>query len=49
MIHLTLKDFIEHFLPDLKDPAFTLMVMVKTIHIMKEEHKTTIDISIEMM
>ena len=46
-VQMTLKEFIEYFQQDLNDPASTLMAIEETIHIMKEEHNTEINISIE--
>ena len=43
----TLKEFVEYLQQDLNDPASTLMVLEETMHIMKEEHNTEINISIE--
>ena len=45
-VQMTLKEFIEYFQQDLNDPASTLMAIEETIHIMKEEHNTEINISI---
>ena len=45
-VQMTLKEFIEYFQQDLNDPASTLMATEETIHIMKEEHNTEINISI---
>ena len=43
---MTLKEFIEYFQQDLNDPASTLMAIEETMRIMKEEHRTEINISI---
>ena len=45
-VQMTLKEFIEYFQQGLNDPASTLMATEETIHIMKEEHNTEINISI---
>ena len=45
-VQMTLKEFIEYFQQDLNDPASTLMAIEETIHIMKEEHTTEMNISI---
>ena len=45
-VQMTLKEFIEYFQQDLNDPASTLMAIEETIHIMKEEHNTEMNISI---
>ena len=45
-VQMTLKEFIEYFQQDLNDPASTLMATEETIHIMKGEHNTEINISI---
>ena len=45
-VQMTLKEFIEYFQQDLIDPASTLMAIEETIHIMKEEHNTEMNISI---
>ena len=42
----TLKEFVEYLQQDLNDPGSTLMVIEETMRIMKEEHKTEINISI---
>ena len=43
---MTLKEFIDYFQQDLDDPASTLIAIAETMHIMKEEHNTEINISI---
>ena len=43
---MTLKEFIEYFQQDLNDPSSTLMAIEETMHIMKEEHNTEINVSI---
>ena len=45
-MQMTLKEFIDYFQQDLNDPESTLMVMVASIRIMKEDHNTEINISI---
>ena len=45
-MQMTLKEFIDYFQQDLNDPESTLMVMVESIRIMKEDHNTEINISI---
>ena len=45
----TLKEFIDYFQQDLNDPASTLIAIEETLHIMKEEHNTEINISIRMI
>ena len=42
-VQMTLKEFIDYFQQDLKDPASTLMAMEETICIMKEDHNTEIN------
>ena len=46
-VQMTLKEFIDYFEKDLNDPASTLIAMEETISIMKEDHNTEINISIE--
>ena len=46
---MTLKEFIDYFHKDLNDPASTLVAIEETMFIMKEEHNTEINISIEMI
>ena len=46
---MTLKEFIDHFQQDLNDPASILVAIEETMHIMKEEHNTEINISIRMI
>ena len=46
---MTLKEFIDYFQKDLNDPASTLVAIEETMFIMKEEHNTEINISIEMI
>ena len=46
---MTLKEFIDYFQQDLNDPASTLIAIEETMHIMKEEHNTVINISIGMI
>ena len=43
---MTFKEFIECFQKDLNNPASKLIAIEKTMHIMKEEHNTGINISI---
>ena len=45
-VQMTLKEFIDYFQQDLDDPASTLIAIGETMHIMKEEHNTEINISI---
>ena len=46
---MTLKEFIDYFQKDLNDPASTLVAIEETMLIMKGEHNTEINISIEMI
>ena len=46
---MTLKEFIDYFQQDPNDPASTLIAIEETMHIMKEEHNTVINISIGMI
>ena len=46
MMQMTLKESIDYFQQDLNDPASTLITIKETIHIMREEHNTKINISI---
>ena len=43
---MTLKEFIDYFQQGLNDPASILMAIEETMHIIKEEHNTEINISI---
>ena len=43
---MTLREFIEYFQQDLKDPASILIAIEETMRIMREEHNTEINISI---
>ena len=43
---MALKEFIDYFQQDLNDPASALTAIEETMHIMKEEHNTEINISI---
>ena len=43
---MTLKEFIDYFQKGLNDPASILMAIEETMHIIKEEHNTVINISI---
>ena len=43
---MTLKEFIQYFQQDLNDPVSILIAIEETMHIMKEEHNTEINISI---
>ena len=46
---MTLKEFIDYFQKDLNDPTSTLVAIEETMFIMKEEHNTETNISIEMI
>ena len=46
-VQMILKEFIDYFEKDLNDPASTLIAMEETIRIMKEDHNTEINISIQ--
>ena len=43
---MTLKEFIDYFQQGLNDPASIIMAIEETMHIIKEEHSTEINISI---
>ena len=43
---MTLKEFIDYFQQGLNDPASIIMAIEETMHIIKEEHNTEINISI---
>ena len=45
---ITLKEFIEYFQQDLNDSASALIAVEETMRIMKEEHNTKINISVEL-
>ena len=45
-MQMTLKEFVDYFQQGLDDPASTLMATEETMHIMKEQHNTEINISI---
>ena len=45
---MTLKEFIDHLQQDLNDPVFTRIAIEKTIRIIKEDHKTEINLTIRM-
>lgn len=49
MMEMTLKESIDYFQQDLNDPASTLITIKETIHFMREEHNTKINISIGMI
>ena len=46
---MTLKEFIGYFQQDLNDPVSTLIAIEETMHNMKEEHNTEINISTGMI
>lgn len=46
---MTLKEFIDHLQQDLNFPQSIIIAMEETIQIMKEEHNTDINKSIEMI
>ena len=46
-MQMTLKECLDHFQQDLNDQASTLIAIEETMRIMKEEHSTQINISIE--
>ena len=46
-VQITLKEFIEYFQQGLNDSASTLIAIEETMRIMKEEHNTKINISVE--
>ena len=43
---MTLKKFIDYFQQNLNNPTSTLMAIEETMHIMKGEHNTEINLSI---
>ena len=45
-MQMTSKECLDHFQQDLNDPTSTLIAIEETMHIMKEEHNTQINISI---
>lgn len=46
MMQMTLKEFIDQFEQDSNCPTSTLMAVEETIRVVREEHKTEIDITI---
>lgn len=46
MMQMTLKEFIDQFEQDSNYPTSTLMAVEETIRVVREEHKTEIDITI---
>lgn len=46
MMQMTLKEFIDQFEQDSNYPISTLMAVEETIRVVREEHKTEIDITI---
>ena len=49
MMQMTLKESIDYFQQDLNNPASILIAIKETMHIMREEHNTKINISIGMI